>query len=61
VGGATHGPEGVRCPSLGECQGGRMGVGGRVGEHPHRGRGRWDGIGVFRRGDLEGGKYLKCK
>jgi hypothetical protein len=25
---AAHGPEGVRCPSVGECQGGKMGVGG---------------------------------
>jgi hypothetical protein len=32
-----------------------------VGEHPHRGRGREDGIGGFRRGDLERGKHLKCK
>jgi hypothetical protein len=36
--------EGLRCPSVGECQGGRTGVGG--GEHPHRGRGRVDGIEV---------------
>jgi hypothetical protein len=33
-------PETVQCPRVGECQGGRMGVGGLVGEHPHRGRGR---------------------
>jgi hypothetical protein len=31
------GPEGVRCPSVGEYQGGRMRVDGWVGEHPHRG------------------------
>jgi hypothetical protein len=28
---------------------------GWVGKHPHRGRGRRDGIGGFRRGDLERG------
>jgi hypothetical protein len=28
VGGEALGPEGVRCPSAGECQGGRRGVGG---------------------------------
>jgi hypothetical protein len=33
---------------------------GWVREHPHRGRGRGDGIGDFRRGDLERGKILKC-
>jgi hypothetical protein len=32
-------PEGVRCPSVVECQGGKIGVGG-VGEHPHRSRRR---------------------
>jgi hypothetical protein len=30
-------------------------------EHPHKGRGRRDGIGGFRRGELERGKHLKCK
>ena len=28
VGGLALGPEGVQCPSVGECQGGKMGVGG---------------------------------
>ena len=28
MGGEALGPEGVQCPSVGECQGGRMGVGG---------------------------------
>jgi hypothetical protein len=32
VEGAALGPEGVRCSSVGECQGGRMGVGGWVGK-----------------------------
>jgi hypothetical protein len=31
------------------------------GEHLNRGRGREDSIGCFKRGDLERGKYLKCK
>jgi hypothetical protein len=39
VGGAALGPEGIQCPNVGECQGGKMGVGGWVGKHPHRGRG----------------------
>jgi hypothetical protein len=44
VGGTALGPEGVRYPSVGECQGGKVGVGGWVGEHPYRGRGEreWD-------------------
>jgi hypothetical protein len=29
--------------------------------HPYRGRGRRDGIGCFRRGNLERGKRLKCE
>jgi hypothetical protein len=56
VEGAVLGPEGVRCPSVGKCQGRKAGVGGLVGEHPHRGRG-----GGFWKGDLERGKHLKCK
>ena len=46
-GGEALGPEGVRCPNVGECQGGKIGVGVWVGEYPHRGRGRGDGIGGF--------------
>lgn len=59
--GEAHGPEGVQCPNVGECQGGKTGMGGWVGEHPHRGRGREDGTGSFQGGDLERGKHLKCK
>ena len=33
-------------PSVGECQGGKAGVGGWEGEHPHRSRGRGIGEGV---------------
>ena len=42
-------------PSVGEYQGREAGVGGWVGEHPHRSRGRADGIGVFGRGNWEWG------
>jgi hypothetical protein len=38
------GPEGVRCPNVGECQGRKSGVGEWVRLYPHRGRGRVDGI-----------------
>ena len=38
----------ARCPSVGELQAGKVGVGGRVREHPHRSRGREHGMGVFR-------------
>jgi hypothetical protein len=31
VGGEALGPEGVRCPSVGECQRGKTGVGGWMG------------------------------
>jgi hypothetical protein len=40
------GPEGAQCPSVGEWQGKKARVGGWVGEHPHRGRGKGDRIGV---------------
>jgi hypothetical protein len=53
--------EGVLCPSAGECQGKKMRVGGRVGDHPHRGRQRGDGIGGFQMEYLESEKHLKCK
>jgi hypothetical protein len=38
VGGEALGPEGVRCSSVGECQGGKTGVGGWLWEDPHRAR-----------------------
>jgi hypothetical protein len=46
-----------------QCGGmlGREDRSGWLGEHPHRGRGSGDGIGIFQRGDLERGKHLKCK
>ena len=55
VGGVALGPEGVQCPSVGECKGWKVGVGRWVVEHPHRGREKEDGIGGFWRGDLERG------
>jgi hypothetical protein len=53
VGGEALGPVKARCHSVGECQGGEAGVGGGVGEHPHRRRG--DGIGGFQKGNQERG------
>ena len=43
----------VQCPSVGECQGRKVGAGRWVGEHPHRSRGREDGIGGFWRRNQE--------
>jgi hypothetical protein len=51
VGEMVLGPEVVRCPSVGECQSRKVGVGEWVGEHPHRSRGRGDGIEVVSRGE----------
>jgi hypothetical protein len=45
VGRAALEPERVQSPSVGECQDGKVGVGGWRGEHPHRGMGRGDRIG----------------
>jgi hypothetical protein len=44
VGGAAFGPVGIQCPSVG-----RKGESRWVGEHPHRGRGREDGLGDFQK------------
>jgi hypothetical protein len=44
VEGEALGPESVQCPSVGECQDGKTRGGGRVGEHPPRGRRRGNGI-----------------
>ena len=60
VGGEALGPEGALYPSVEECQGRKMGMGGWVWEHPQRGKGMRDEIGCFRKGDLEKGKHLKC-
>ena len=52
--GENLGPGKDPCPSVGECQGREMGVGGLVGEHPHRSRRREHRIGGFWRGIQEG-------
>ena len=49
------GPVKARCPSIGKFEGGEVGVGGWVGENPHRSRGKGDGIGSFWRGNQERG------
>ena len=49
MGGEVLGPGKARCHSVEECHGRDVGVGGWVGEHPHRSREREDGIVVFRR------------
>jgi hypothetical protein len=51
VGGEALGPVKAGCPSVGECQGGELGVGGWVEEHTHKSREREDGIGGFQRGN----------
>ena len=59
VGEEALGPEGVQCPGVGNARAGRqewVGGGSPSLEQGDRG---WDG--AFRRGDLERGKYLKCK
>jgi hypothetical protein len=38
TGGEALGPVKALCPSVEECQGGEVEVGGKVGEHPHKGR-----------------------
>ena len=45
MGGETLSPVKAQCPSVGECQGGESGVGGLVGEPPHKSSG--GGIGGF--------------
>jgi hypothetical protein len=55
VAGATLGSEVVRSLSVGECQGGKTGVGGWVGGGaPSQKKGEEDRIKGFRRGDLHG-------
>ena len=54
MGGEALGPVKALDPSVGECEGGEAGVGEWVGEHPHRSRGRWDGIGSFLRETRKG-------
>jgi hypothetical protein len=58
MGGEALGPVKVRCSSVGECQGGEAGVGGWVGEHPHRSKGRGDEIVSFQRGANQERGYI---
>jgi hypothetical protein len=54
MGGEALGPMKAEWPSVGEFEGGKVRVAGWVGEHPHRSRGRWNGIRSFwgtRKGD----------
>ena len=57
MGGKALGLVVASCPSLGECYGAEAGVGGRVGESPHKVRGREtrEGIEGLWRGNWEGG------
>jgi len=56
VGGEDLGPVKAPCPSEGTVRARRWeGIGGWLGEHPHRSRGRRNGIGDFRRGNWERG------
>ena len=48
------GPVKAQCPSVGECQGREEGVGRWVGEHPHRSRGRRDGMEISGGGTWKG-------
>jgi hypothetical protein len=52
MGGEAHGPVKARFLSVGECQGGEVGVDG-FGEHLHRSWVRGAGIGEFQRGNQE--------
>ena len=53
--GEAFGPVKAQFPSVGECQGSKGEVGGWVGEHPHRNRGRLVGIGGLWRGNWKRG------
>jgi hypothetical protein len=47
MGGEALGLWKAQYPSVGQCQGRETGANGWVGEHPHRSRGREDGIEGF--------------
>jgi hypothetical protein len=41
------GPVDAGCPGVRECEGGKAGVGGWLGKHPHRSRGGGDEVEGF--------------
>ena len=55
MGGEALGPVKTQCPSVGECQGRKVGVGEWLGEHPDRSRERQDRIGKLQKGNQERG------
>jgi hypothetical protein len=55
MGGEALGPVKARCPNVGECHFGEVGVGGWVGLHPHRSRGREDRLENLQRGNQKRG------
>jgi hypothetical protein len=55
LGGEALDPVKDQCPSVGECQDGEAEEGGWMEEHPHRNRGRGDGIGDLWKGNWERG------
>jgi hypothetical protein len=59
LGGEALGSEGFQWPYAEECQGGKMGLSGWMGEYPNRCSGRREEVGIFQREDLERGKHFK--
>ena len=55
MGGEALGPGKAPCPSVGECHGGEVGLGGFLEEHTHRSRGRVEGIGDSQMGNQKRG------
>ena len=55
MGGEPLGPGKAPHPSVGECEGGKLGVGVWAGEPPYRSRGRGEGVGGLQRGNRERG------
>jgi hypothetical protein len=55
MGGEALGSLKAQRPSVGECEGGEVGMCGCMGEFPLRSRGRGDGIGGLWKGNWERG------
>jgi hypothetical protein len=55
MGGEALGPVEAWCPIVEECWGSEAGVGGWVGEHPHRGKGEGARHGEFAEGKPQRG------